>query len=116
MPKPSQKYINLIVKKALKEDLNPSGDITTKLVNLKNRQAKAKIIAKQNGIIAGLDFCKTAFKILQRETVFSEKVKDGAKVKKGKVIAVIKANIKTSPSILVPCPNTHAIPKVMINP
>ena len=95
MPKPSQKYINSIVKKALKEDLNPSGDITTKLVNLKNRQAKAKIIAKQNGIIAGLDFCKTAFKILQRETVFSEKVKDGAKVKKGKVIAVIKANIKT---------------------
>ena len=38
--------------KALEEDLRPRGDITTKLVNSKNKIIKAKIIAKQDGIIS----------------------------------------------------------------
>ena len=91
----NQKYINLVVKKALEEDLKPSGDITTKIIKAKNKKTKAKIIAKQNGVIAGLDFCKTAFKLIENETSFSKKIKDGAKVKKGKVIAIVTAKVKT---------------------
>ena len=90
-----QKYINTIVKKALDEDLKPHGDITTNLISFKNKKTKAQIIAKQNGVIAGLDFCKAAFKLVGKETVFTSKVKDGAKVKKNKVIAEIKAKTKT---------------------
>ena len=90
-----QKYINTIVKKALDEDLKPHGDITTNLISFKNKKTKAQIIAKQNGVIAGLDFCKAAFKLVGKETVFTNKVKDGAKVKKNKVIAEIKAKTKT---------------------
>jgi len=88
-------YINSIVKQALEEDLRPFGDITTKLISYKNKSMKAKIIAKQNGVIAGLDFCKAAFKIVGKESVFISKVKDGTKVKKNKVIAEIKAKTKT---------------------
>jgi nicotinate-nucleotide pyrophosphorylase (carboxylating) len=88
-------YIKSIVKKALDEDLKPRGDITTNLLSFKNKKTTAKIVAKQNGVIAGLDFCKTAFKIIGRETVFIKKVKDGSKVKKNKVIAEIKAKTKT---------------------
>ena len=90
-----QKYINTIVKKALDEDLKPHGDITTNLISFKNKKAKAQIIAKQNGVIAGLDFCKTAFKLLGKETIFISKVKDGSKVRKNKIIAEIKAKTKT---------------------
>ena len=81
--------------KALKEDLNPRGDITTNLVNSKNKIIKAKIIAKQDGIIAGLEFCKAAFKLIGRETVFIKKISDGKKIKKNKMIAEIRAKIKT---------------------
>ena len=91
----NQSYIKSLVKKALDEDLKPKGDITTKLIKFKNKKAKAQIIAKQNGVISGLDFCKTAFKIVGKETVFVSKVKDGSKVKKNKVIAEIKAKTKT---------------------
>jgi len=91
----NQNYINSIVKQALKEDLEPLGDITTKLISFKNKKIKAKIIAKQDGVIAGLDFCRAAFKILDKESVFISKVKDGSKVKKNKVIAEIKAKTKT---------------------
>ena len=40
---------------ALEEDLRPRGDITTKLIKSKNEMIKARIIAKQDGIVAGLE-------------------------------------------------------------
>ena len=95
MQKLNQKYINSVVKKALDEDLKPRGDITTNLISLKNKKSKAKIIAKQNGVIAGLDFCKAAFKLIGKEAIFKAKIKDGKKIKKNKVIAEIKAKTKT---------------------
>ena len=95
MSKVNQNYINSIVKQALEEDLRPFGDITTKLISFKNKSIKAKIIAKQNGVVAGLDFCKAAFKIIGKESIFISRIKDGSKVKKNKVIAEIKAKTKT---------------------
>ncbi len=95
MQKINQKYINSIVKKALEEDLKPRGDITTQLINFKNKKIKARIIAKQNGIVAGINFCKQAFKLVGKETVFKQKVKDGKSIKKNKIIAEILANTKT---------------------
>ena len=95
MLKINQNYINLVVRQALYEDLKPSGDITTKLIRFKDKKAKANIITKQSGVIAGLDFCKAAFKIIGKETIFSKNVNDGVKVKKGKVIATITAKNKT---------------------
>ena len=95
MQKFNQSYIKTVVKKALEEDLRPRGDITTNLINSKNKIVKASIIAKQNGIIAGLELCKVAFKLIGKETVFIKKVTDGKKIKKNKVIAEVRAKIKT---------------------
>ena len=95
MQKLNQSYINTIVRKTLEEDLRPRGDITTNLITAKDKIVKAKIIAKQDGVIAGLDFCKTAFKLIGKESVFTKKISDGKKIKKKKVIAIIKAKKKT---------------------
>ena len=95
MQKLNKSYIKSIVRKALEEDLKPKGDITTNLIAKKDKIIKAKIIAKQDGVIAGLEFCKSAFKIIGGETVFTRKVSDGKKIKKNKVIAEIKAKTKT---------------------
>ena len=95
MQKLNQSYIKSVVKKALDEDLKPKGDITTNLINAKDKLIKAQILAKQDGVIAGLEFCKTAFKLIGRETVFARKANDGEKIKKNKVIAEIKAKTKT---------------------
>ena len=91
----NQKYINSVVKKALEEDLRPMGDITTKLIKFSNKKIKAKIIAKQNGVIAGIGFCRQAFKLVGKESIFKSKIKDGKFIKKNKVIAEILANTKT---------------------
>ena len=95
MQKLNQSYINTVVRKALEEDLRPRGDITTNLIAAKDKIIKAKIIAKQDGVVAGLDFCKTAFKLIDKESVFTKKISDGKKIKKKKVIAIIKAKKKT---------------------
>ena len=95
MEKLNQKYINLVVKKALEEDLKPRGDITTNLIKSIKKKVKAQIIAKQDGIIAGLELCKAAFKLTGRETVFTKKISDGTKIKKNRVIAAIKAYTNT---------------------
>ena len=95
MEKLNQKYINLIVKKALEEDLKPRGDITTNLIKSIKKKVKAQIVAKQDGVIAGLELCKAAFRLTGRETVFTKKISDGTKIKKNRVIAEIKAYKKT---------------------
>ena len=95
MQKINQKYINNLVFKALEEDLKPNGDITTKLLNSKNKIVQAKIISKQSGIISGINFCKAAFKLLERKSKFLQRIKDGKKVKRNQIIAEITAKTKT---------------------
>ena len=95
MQKLNQSYINLVVRKALEEDLRPKGDITTNLITSRDKIIKAEIIAKQDGVMAGLEFCKTAFKLIGSEAVFTKKISDGKKIKKNKVIAIIKAKKRT---------------------
>ena len=95
MQKINQKYIKSVVQKALLEDLSPKGDLTTNLLESKSKIIKAKIISKQNGVISGIDFCKTAFKLIGKETIFKTKIRDGSKIKKNRVIAEIMAKTKT---------------------
>ena len=89
----SKKYIYKICKEALREDLYPSGDITSKLLNNTNK-IKAKIISNANGIIGGLELAKQTFKILDKKILFNIKKKEGSKIKKKQVIAEIQGNIK----------------------
>ena len=89
----SKKYIYKICKEALKEDLYPSGDITSKLLNNTNK-IKAKIISNSNGIIGGLDLAKQTFKIVDKKILFKIKKKEGSKIKKKQVIAEIIGNVK----------------------
>ena len=95
MQRINQKYINNVVSKALAEDLVPNGDITTKLLNSKNEKIKAKIISKQEGIISGLDFCKAAFRLIEKKSRFIPKIRDGNSIKKNQIIAEVIAKTKT---------------------
>ena len=89
----SKKYIYKICKEALKEDLYPSGDITSKLLNNKNK-IKAKIVSNSSGIIGGLDLAKQTFKIIDKKILFKIKKKEGSKIKNKQVIAEVFGNVK----------------------
>ena len=85
----SETFIKDRVKLALTEDLYPYGDITSNLLN-NNKIIEAKIISNQKAIVAGLVFVKQSFKQVDKKIKFILKKKDGSKVKKNSVIAVIK--------------------------
>tara|TARA_Y100000590_G_scaffold388288_1_gene462548 strand:+ start:356 stop:1171 length:816 start_codon:yes stop_codon:yes gene_type:complete len=82
-----------LVKQAMSEDLKPSGDVTTRLIK-NNKKIKAKIILNQNCIIGGLNFAKEVFKYSDKKITFKIKTKDGKKIKKGKVVAVVSGKAK----------------------
>jgi nicotinate-nucleotide pyrophosphorylase (carboxylating) len=88
----SKDFIRNTVKLALNEDLYPSGDITSNLLN--NRIIKVKLLANQESIIGGLLFVKAAFALVDNKIKFSVKKKDGSKVKKGSLIAIIEGKAK----------------------
>ena len=72
----------------MSEDLKPSGDITTKLIK-KNQKIKAKIVSNQNCVVGGLNFAKKAFKYSDKKVIFKSKLKDGRKINRGKVVAIV---------------------------
>ncbi len=89
----SKNFIKSTCRLALNEDLYPSGDITTNLLE-NNSIIKFKLISNQRGIIGGLEFAKQTFKLLDKKIKFHIKKKDGSKISKGSVIAVIEGKIK----------------------
>ena len=89
----SDNFIKNTVKLALNEDLFPSGDITSNLIQ-DNKVVKIKLILNQNAIIGGLLFAKNAFSLIDNKIKFIAKKKDGSFVKKGSLIATIEGKAK----------------------
>ena len=85
----SNYYIKNIVKLALNEDLYPSGDITSNLVK-NSKIIKVKLISNQQAVIAGLEFAKQTFKLIDNKIKFIIKKKEGSIVKKNDVIVLIE--------------------------
>ncbi|MDC3396366.1 carboxylating nicotinate-nucleotide diphosphorylase [Candidatus Pelagibacter sp.] len=85
----SKDFIRNTVKRALNEDLYPSGDITSSLVK-NNKVIKVKLVANQKAMVGGLLFAKHAFDLVDNKIKFIIKKKDGSVVKKGSLIAVIE--------------------------
>ena len=89
----SKDFIRNTVKRALNEDLYPSGDITSSLVK-NNKVIKVKLLSNQNAVIGGLLFAKQAFDLVDNKIKFNIKKKDGSIVKKSSLIATIEGNAK----------------------
>ena len=89
----SKNFIRSTCKLALAEDLYPSGDITSNLLD-NNSIKKIKLISNQKGIIGGLEFAKQTFNLLDKKIKFISKKKEGSLVNKGSVVAIIHGKIK----------------------
>ena len=85
----SNYYIKNTVKLALNEDLYPSGDITSSLVKNK-KLIKVKLISNQHAVVAGLEFAKHTFKLIDSKIKLIIKKKEGSLVKKNEIIATVE--------------------------
>tara|TARA_B100000029_G_scaffold152369_1_gene147388 strand:+ start:141 stop:977 length:837 start_codon:yes stop_codon:yes gene_type:complete len=89
----SKNFIRNTCRLALNEDLFPSGDITSNLLK-NNFKKKVKLISNQNGIVAGLEFAKQTFNLIDKKIKFKIIKKEGSVIKKNSVIAMLEGNIK----------------------
>ncbi len=82
-----------LILNALKEDIT-SEDITTNSVMPNYKLGQVELIAKEDGIIAGLDVFKRVFELLDKNTEFEFFFKDGDQVKPKDLIGIIKGDIR----------------------
>lgn len=77
----------------LKEDIT-SEDVSTNAVMPEDKQGRAELICKQDGVICGLDIFRRTFELLDCTSRFEANFKDGDDVKKGDLLGVIYGDIK----------------------
>jgi len=76
------------VKAALSEDIG-TGDITTLSIIPDDLTASGNFIAKQDGVICGMDVVRAVFAAVDSRTTFTPDVRDGGRVNKGDIIATV---------------------------
>ena len=85
----SDNVLKPFVRAALAEDLGGKGDITTNAVIPQNLKWRGAFVARQSGVVAGLDLARLAFKTLDPSVSFRPRLKDASNVKPGDVIATV---------------------------
>ena len=91
--KPSPAILEKLIRKALKEDIG-RGDITSEAIIPPDLKFTGKIIAKEDGLIAGLEVAGRCFQLLNPEIEFLTQVEDGASVQRGEIIALLKGSAR----------------------
>ncbi len=89
----SKEFIQSTVKLALNEDLYPSGDITSSLID-NDKTIIVKLRSNQSAIVGGILFAKQTFALIDNKIKFITKKKDGSHIRKGGLVAVIKGKAK----------------------
>ena len=89
-----QSYIDGIINNALKEDIHYV-DVTTDYLLPDGHTSSAYYIAKDDGVLCGLDIAKRVFELVGQNVEFRAAMKDGDKVKKGDIIATMSGDTKT---------------------
>ena len=82
-----------LIRMALQEDIT-SEDVSTNAVMRSAVKGTVDLIAKEDGIIAGLDVYARVFQILDEKTEISFNFKDGEAVKKGDLLGTVTGDIR----------------------
>lgn len=89
---PQKFQIEPIVRAALAEDLGPMGDITSNSVLDKKTQVEAKLVAREEGVMCGIDLAQLSFALLNEKLNWTTKKNDGEKIDAGETLAIINGS------------------------
>ena len=81
--------ISQYIKCALEEDIG-TGDVTTNTIVPAGASLRGRIVAKQDGIVAGLDIARDVFLTLDEQVRFIPKVEEGSRVTRRDVLAEVE--------------------------
>lgn len=78
-----------LVKRTLREDLERNGDITSKAIFSKKTRAVFKLLAKDDGVLCGMDVFRAVFRVLDRHITVDSTFTDGQSISRGTVVATV---------------------------
>ncbi|MCK4431742.1 MAG: carboxylating nicotinate-nucleotide diphosphorylase [Candidatus Aminicenantes bacterium] len=84
-----RKDIDSIIEAALREDM-PQGDITSESIIPMDSISRVIILAKEEGILAGIYVAERVYKIIDTSVFFEKHFEDGKRIKKGDKIAALE--------------------------
>ena len=93
MNKHALKATRKLIELALAEDVG-DGDITTDNIIPSGIRRKAKMVAKANGVVAGLPVAEMVFRKLDPNLIWNELIPDGSKVKNGDVMVEFEGSYR----------------------
>lgn len=93
MSKPLREEIVACIRLALEEDVG-SGDATTNSIVPAEATLNAQIVAKQHGIIAGMDVAENVFLMLDSQVRFQDHASEGSAVAIGSVLADVSGSAR----------------------
>ena len=82
------------IQRAMAEDIG-TGDVTTNSIIPGNAQMRGQIIAKQEGVVAGLDVAAAVYKAVDAQVKFISKVEEGAAVDNRQVLASLSGSTRS---------------------
>jgi len=85
--------LDKIILEAIREDLG-DGDHSTLAVIPDDKKGKARLLAKENGIIAGLELAEIIYGKFSKELQIESYFKDGDQIKKGDIIFEVSGNAR----------------------
>lgn len=83
-----------VVRAALLEDLGRAGDITSEAVVPAEARVEAAIVARGEGVVAGLDAALLAFELLDPAVTIERLTEDGARVGRGEAVARLRGRAR----------------------
>ena len=83
-----------LIRQALEEDITGE-DVSTNAVMREAVEGEVELISKADGVICGMKVYERTFKILDENTQVISNVRDGDRVKKGQLLAVVRGDIRT---------------------
>ena len=86
-----EKELDLIISNAVREDVG-SGDHSSLACIPKSANGKAKLLVKEDGIIAGVEFAKRIFKYVDKKLSVEILINDGEKVSKGNIVFYVSGS------------------------
>jgi nicotinate-nucleotide pyrophosphorylase (carboxylating) len=92
---PHALLIEPIVLHALEEDLGRAGDITSDLIVPAKKKARARLVARKPGTIAGLIAAEAAFRFVDPDLKFTVMLPDGSQAKAGALVATIEGSARS---------------------
>ena len=91
---PGRLLIEPVVRRGLLEDIGHGGDLTTEALVDPRLRATADIVARKDGVIAGLDAARLAFELLDPLTEFTVNVPDGSQARAGQTVARVQSSAR----------------------